>query len=167
MENLSFLPINFELHSELCIKFRSDSFICSFGTADPFLEDDGLGSQKYLEWLKSKNCENYGTFHIWRGQQIIGQLELGERKTIDDFGYVNLYYLVPNWRGRGVSYHIDEFAMTFLKRLGYQRARLSVSPSNSRAIKFYIRNGWVDLGTRTDVDKNLKFPLHFMEKCIV
>ncbi len=56
MENPEFSPINLDLHSDLCIKFRADySFICSFGTDKPFWEDDGHGDTRYLDWLKSRS----------------------------------------------------------------------------------------------------------------
>lgn len=166
MKSLTFLPINLDLHSNLCIKFRSDSFVASFGTDKPFFEEDGLGDTRYLDWLKSRNPNRYGKFHIWQNENIIGQLELGESKSNEDAGYVHLYYLVPEWRGKGLSEALDKFAMDFLRSLGFKKARLSVSPTNLRAVQFYKKNGWVDLGLRDEPElrKTLKFPLHFMEK---
>lgn len=96
----------------------------------------------------------------------MGQLELGERNPLDEFGYVNLYYLTPAWRGKGLSQEIDSFAMSFLRKLGYKTARLSVSPTNQRAVQFYLKNGWMDLGERTgpELKKVLRYPIHYMEK---
>jgi len=71
-------------------------------------------------------------------------MELGRRKIEDEFGYVNLYYLIPEVRGKGFSLELDNFATSYLKELGFKKARLSVSPTNLRAINFYTKNGWQD-----------------------
>lgn len=168
MQTLTFLPINLDLHSDLCIKFRADSFVASFGTDHPFFEEDGLGDTRYLDWLRSRNPNRYGIFHIWLNEKIIGQLELGESKSSGDDGYIHLYYLIPECRGKGFSVELDQFAMNFLRSLGFKKARLSVSPTNLRAVTFYKKNGWIDLGARDEPELQtiIKFPLHYMEKHI-
>ena len=170
MSDLGFFPINFELHSDLCIKFRADSFLCSFNTEKTFWEKDGLGGERYISWLKNKISMRFSAFHIWQENNIIGQLELGQRKPADDFGYINLYYLIPSERGQGHSAHIDRFAMEYLLSLGFKIAKLAVSPTNLRAKKFYEKNGWIDLGPRVapvgHVSAN-EFPVHEMEKQIL
>jgi RimJ/RimL family protein N-acetyltransferase len=166
MKDLRFLPIDLNSHSELCLQFRADSFMESFGTTNPFYEDDGLGGEKYLAWLKTRPNARYSVFHVWLDLQIIGQLELGERNPADDFGYVHLYYLAPEWRGKGYSELLDTFAMNYIKTLGYQKVRLSVSPTNLRALGFYKKQGWVEKGERKEAQltQTLKFPLQYMEK---
>lgn len=167
MSNLIFKNINFEHDSGICIKFREDSTFTSFGVTEPFHEHDGKGSQRYLDWLKKRIGSDYKGIHIWYEDQIIGQLELGRRKKEDSFGYVNLYYLIPEMRGKGLSDQLDEFVVTYLKQLGFTKARLSVSPTNLRAVRFYKRNGWKDLGLRDEpgrTGKPLEYPVHYMEK---
>jgi ribosomal protein S18 acetylase RimI-like enzyme len=83
-------------------------------------------------------------------EKIIGQLELGESKSSGHAGYVHLYYLVPEWRSKGLSEALDKFAMNFLISLGFKKVRLSVSPTNLRAVQFYKKNGWIDLGERDE-----------------
>ncbi len=170
MQSLEFRPINFELHSELCIKFRADSFLCSFNTEKPFWEKDGLGGERYISWLKNKISMRFSAFHIWKDNNIVGQLELGQRKPADGFGYINLYYLIPSERGQGHSAHIERFSMEYLMSLGFKIAKLAVSPTNLRAKKFYEKNGWIDLGPRVapvgHVSAN-EFVVHEMEKQIL
>jgi len=84
--------------------------------------------------------------HVWSGQTIVGQLEMGEHKSVPRMGYVNLYYLVPAYRGRGLGRSLDEYTTTFLRGLGFACARLNVSPTNHQAVRFYLKNGWRDLG---------------------
>jgi len=45
IEDLFFKPINFDSDTELCIRFREDSFLESFGTTEPFYEKDATGNQ--------------------------------------------------------------------------------------------------------------------------
>ncbi len=166
MEPLRFIPIDVDAHADLCVKFRCDAFVSSFGTDQPFIDDDGKGPERYIEWLRTRTPARYGAFHVWLGDKIIGQLELGERSPEEEFGYVHLYYLIPEYRGEGYSDAIEVFAVTFLRNLGYAKAKLSVSPTNTRAVEFYKKNGWRDAGPRIDpqVKDHLKHPLHFMEK---
>ncbi len=44
--------------------------------------------------------------------------------------------------------------------------KLSVCPTDARAVNFYKENGWIDLGLwdEASLKEVLKFPLHFMEK---
>jgi GNAT superfamily N-acetyltransferase len=60
------------------------------------------------------------------------------------------FYLLPEWRGRGLGAHLDRFAVDFLLRAGHRSARLCVSPTNLRAVAFYQKNSWRDLGPRAD-----------------
>ena len=76
-------------------------------------------------------------------------------------GYVNLYYVAPQWRGKGIAGALDEYVVAYLLAEGCTRARLTVSKTNPRAISFYTKFGWQDAGTRLDVPRTL-----FMEKIL-
>ena len=54
---------------------------------------------------------------------------------------------------------MEQYATAWFKRHGFASARLSMMPSNIRAVRFYLRNGWRDLGPREDKPK-----LHNMGK---
>lgn len=160
VKNLRFEPANIEKHAKTCIVFREDSFVVSFGDATKFYEHDGRGVERYMEWLKAKITKDPNSVvHVWSGDQIIGQIELGTLRDDPTKGYVNLYYLVPELRGRGLGAQLDSHAMAYFKKLGFTAARLSVSPTNSRALAYYKRMGWVDLGPRPGHPE-----VHFMEK---
>jgi ribosomal protein S18 acetylase RimI-like enzyme len=70
-----------------------------------------------------------------------------------------VFYVAPAWRGKGVADEIEEFVAAWFIARGFRSARLSVSPTNVRAVRFYLRRGWCDLGSRDD-----KPALHNMEK---
>lgn len=146
---LRFEPIDLNSASETAVAFRADSFVCSFGSAERFHEADGKGRERYLSWLRQLMQSIPGScVHVWSRETIIGQIEMNRFKLEPTLGYVNLYYLVPAYRNRGLGQRLDNYATTFLRSIGFRLARLSVSPSNQQAMRFYSKNGWRDLGVR-------------------
>lgn len=146
---LQFLPVDFNRHSNLAVEFREDSYLASFSNADLFHEGDGRGSERYLKWLKEKASRDpEAVVHVWLGDAIIGQLELGQFKDDPTLGYVNLFYLKLEYRGAGYSAELHQYMTAYMKRRGFRKAMLSVSPTNLRAIRFYEKNGWKNLGPR-------------------
>ena len=160
MDKLLFKTIDLSKHADIAIRFREDSFRVSFGHADDFHEADGLGSKRYLEWLSVRIGEYPDLHvHVWCEGEIIGQLEGRFDRQSPTVGYVNLYYLAPEWRGRGLASALDHYMCDVFNGRGCHAVRLSVSPTNARAIKFYTRHGWTDQGPRSDGSE-----VHLMEK---
>lgn len=160
IRDFDFKPIDLEKHADICITFREDSYICSFGSAYRFHEADGKGAKRYIEWLRDKMKQfPDGCVHVWSSGEIVGQMEMGRFRLDTSKGYVNLYYVATPWRGTGVASLLDDYAVAFFERLGVHSARLSVSPTNTRVLKFYFRHGWTDLGPREDVPE-----VHYLEK---
>jgi ribosomal protein S18 acetylase RimI-like enzyme len=142
-----FKPIDLERHQDLCVRFRADSFVCSFGSDDRFYEEDGNGAERYLQWLMQRMAKIPNScVHIWKEEQIIGQMEMRRWKHDLNVGYVNLFYLIPEFRGQGLGQQLDRYAANFFRQLGCRSARLNVSPTNPAAMKFYLKQGWNDLG---------------------
>ncbi|MGZ3775841.1 MAG: GNAT family N-acetyltransferase [Pseudobdellovibrionaceae bacterium] len=159
-DDLQFVPINLEKDQNLCVQFRIDTFVCSFGNAELFYKVGG--PDHYLTWLKNKIEKNpKSAVHVKFNGEIIGQMELGCLKESPDIGYVNLYYLAPEHRGQGFSAHLDAFAMKYMMNQGCKIVRLSVSPTNKRAVRFYEKQGWRDVGPRPNHPE-----VHFMEKSL-
>ncbi len=157
-----FEPVDLDSAAETAIAFRADSFRCSFGSAERFYEADGKGHERYLVWMRQLMQSIPGScVHVWNGGTIVGQIEMNRFKGDPEMGYVHLYYLVPAYRNRGLGRRLDEYATEFLRGFGFRAARLSVSPTNQQAMRFYLKNGWRDLGPRPGhpevhiMDKNL------------
>ena len=160
---LEFRPINLSKHRDRCVEFRADSFVCSFGAADLFYEMDGDGVATYLHRLEQKmKTLPHSCVHAWHENQIIGQIEMGRWKHDFRVGYVHLFYLIPEFRGQGLGQQLEQHAATFLRELGCRSARLSVSPTNRMALRFYRSNAWVDLGPQEDAPE-----VHCFEKIYV
>jgi ribosomal protein S18 acetylase RimI-like enzyme len=157
-----FKPIQLDLHKAVCIKFREDSFVVSFGDAQKFYGSDGKGAEQYLDWLNSKlEKDPESAVHYWVDNQIIGQIEFGFVKNDPSCGYINLYYLIPTARGIGLGSDLDKYAVDFFRKRKVRKLRLSVSPNNFLAMAFYKKMGWVDLGPREDHPE-----VNLMEKLI-
>lgn len=160
-ESLEFRPINLDEHADLCVKFRIDSYVCGVGTAEMFYEQN-TSEQGYIDWLLNRMRDLPGScVHLWRGTEIVGQLEMGLSRAGPDIGYVNLYYLVLEARGSGLSERLDEYVRSFYADLGIKRARLNVGPANSRAIRFYEKHGWKNLGPDSRQPEILLFERDF------
>lgn len=156
---LEFKPIDLDRNADLCVQFRQDSYVCSFGSADRFQTSEG-GIPGYFRWLRKRMAELPNScVHVWYEDTIIGQIELGRWRYDAAVGYVNLFYLVPAYRGQGWGQQLDAYAAAFFQRLGYTTARLSASPTNTAAVRFYQKLGWSDLGIRHDSPE-----VHYWEK---
>ena len=156
--SLALEPIDLAAHASVCVAFRRDSFICSFGV-DRFLDEAGPDGVHYVERLHLRTAKfPDGYVHAWHGDEIVGQIEMQILET-PRRGYVNLFYLVQHMRGAGVSGELHEYAMSFMRRQGVQFVQLSVSPTNMRALAFYRKHGWRDLGLRPGRDN-----VHLMQR---
>src|SRR5215216_1231707 len=125
LKQLVFKPIDLDAHASVCVTFRRDSYICSFGE-DGFFNEAGTNGVHYIEWLRLRTTKfPDGHVHAWHGDKIVGQMEM---QILEEprRGYVNLFYLVEEMRGTDVSDELQGYAMDFMRRHGVQIAQLSV-----------------------------------------
>jgi ribosomal protein S18 acetylase RimI-like enzyme len=150
-KRLVFKTIDLDMYASVCVAYRRDSYLCSFGE-DGFFQEAGPNGVHYIERLRLRIAKfPDGYVHAWHGDKIAGQMEM---QILEEprRGYVNLFYLVKEMRGTGVSGELQDYAMDFMRRHGVQVAQLSVSPTNARALDFYRKHGWRDLGLRPGRD---------------
>ena len=147
--SLSFQTIDLVRHGDVCVAFRRDSYVCSFGSDQAFFEGGGIDG--YLEWLRAGIARHpKGHVHVWNESSIVGQLEMRIRTNDPPTGYVNLFYLVPEARGTKAAGMLQKYAIEFMRAGGVHLAHLSVSPTNLRAMAYYQKHSWRDLGPRSD-----------------
>jgi GNAT superfamily N-acetyltransferase len=140
--DIRFEPIAIDTHFSQCVAFRRDAYLCSFGT-DVGFEDSIIG---YKALLQQNTLEKgWFYFHIWHESQLIGQLEFRSFSKTPDTGYVQLIYLIPEYRGLGLGTELQEFIRTQLRDAGCSKAKLSVSRANKTALRHYKRSGWTYL----------------------
>jgi ribosomal protein S18 acetylase RimI-like enzyme len=153
------LPMDLARHAADCIAFRRDAYLASFGSPEGIDDEMGADNARYLESLRVRIAQvPQGNAHLWHGERIVGQTEM---RFVDDepgVGYVNLFYVVPEFRGRGLGRMLHEHAVSVFARLGRRTLRLSVSMHNAAAIAFYKKLGWVAVGTRPNRE-----PMEIME----
>lgn len=143
---VQFKEIEIEKDRDKVVKFRKDSFNLSFGNFSGFDEEE------YLRWLDEKIKEfPEGFVLVEEDGKYIGQLELTIREFEGkEIGYVNLYYLIPEIRGKGKGKELHDYAMQFFENNKVSEYHLRVSPSNTGAINFYKKNGMKEIGPEVD-----------------
>lgn len=144
---MHFEEIDIKQHRDTVVEFRKDSFKVSFGNTSGFGEEE-----EYLRWL-DKKIKDFpkGFVLVEEGGKYIGQLELTIREYEgNDIGYVNLYYLIPEFRGMGRGKELHNYAMQFFENNRVSEYHLRVSPSNATAIRFYRKIGMEEVGPEVD-----------------
>ena len=143
---LEFKPIDLDKHADLCIEFAQDSHRLTHGP-DAVFE----GGDAYIARMREKiAADPESCLFAWLDGEIVGQLNIGVFTPNPTIGYVNVFYVVEKWRGKGVAGEIEEFACARLKSAGFAEAWLGVAWANHRAVRFYEKRGWVDVGERPD-----------------
>lgn len=119
--NLDFRTMDLSRNADAAVAFRRDSYVCSFGS------DEAFGDVEiYLAWLRDRVARQpAGHVHVWQGSTIIGQLEMLIQETSPVRGYVNLFYLVPEARGRGLGAALHQYFLQFMQAGGACVARLA------------------------------------------
>jgi GNAT superfamily N-acetyltransferase len=131
---LRFTTIDLNRHRDICIRFRRDAIICSFGDDGRFERENGADGAGYLNWLAERIAElPEGCVHVWQGDQIVGQMEMRVRLGTQ-VGYINLSYLAPEHRGTGKGAALHAYATDLFRRLGLEKLNLCVAPGNARAL---------------------------------
>lgn len=144
---MNFEEIDIKKHRDTVVAFRKDSFYVSFG------DTTGFGDEKeYLHWLDEKiSTFPKGFILVEEDGKYIGQLELTVREYEgNNIGYVNLYYLIPEMRGKGRGKELHSYALQFFGDSKISEYHLRVSPSNAAAIKFYRKMGMEEVGQEVD-----------------
>ena len=144
---LEFLTIDVAQHFPLCVQFSEDMFQCSFGTVERFRGTDGRGQQRYQEALLRNTLQDpSGHVHAWREGEIMGQIEVGRFWEDPSAGFLYFLYVVAPYRGTGIASELDNYITDYFRHRGLRTAYLLVSPANVRAVRFYLKQGWQDLG---------------------
>lgn len=146
-QSLRFREIDLDRDAEICIRFRADSFVESFGSAERFYQVAGADAKDYLQGLRAKNRDWPGScVHAWLADEIVGQVEVRRERTDSSRAHVLLYYLRPDFRGRGFGKQLEAYVLGLCRAAGVETAALRVSPRNGRAMAFYRNQGWHDQG---------------------
>ncbi|MGY0216167.1 GNAT family N-acetyltransferase [Endozoicomonadaceae bacterium StTr2] len=142
--DIEFIPVDLSQSLALCMQFRKDAWVASFGT------EQGFSEQETLNWFH-RLISNHpaGFLHLrWQGR-IIGQVEFQSGIETSDglrTGYINLFYLVPEVRGTGLGQQLHDKVLKQIQADRCDGAMLRYIPGNLRAERFYLKNGWYPVG---------------------
>jgi ribosomal protein S18 acetylase RimI-like enzyme len=147
MNELRFHTIDLQHDADRCLAFARDAYTCSFGSDALLVQEFGADGRGYVEWLRAR-IEQFPAGHVLAcdGTEVIGQITMIPRQDPPDSGYINLFYLAPSSRGTGHGKELHDYALRVFRDRGARLLRLSVSPTNPRAMRFYRKHGWRDLG---------------------
>ena len=147
------------IDTDVCVRFRREMYVASFGTEEGLEEEMGEENQIYLADLREKIAQiPEGNAHLWHADAIVGQIEMRIVPEEPHIGYVSLFYIVPELRGQGLGRRLHEHAAEVSRHRGKRAMRLSVSLANVPAIMFYRKLGWEMAGSRPN-----KAPMAIME----
>ncbi len=141
---MELVPVDLNTNLELCIQFRRDTHILSYGTDETFDRD------QCIDWFNQQKQSNANGFlHVICDGAIVGQLEF--KSALDDaekglLGYINLIYLIPEYRGKGYGIKLQNYIFTQFKEDKCTSAYLRYLPDNRSAGIFYLKNGWSKSG---------------------
>lgn len=149
MTGLRFAPIDLARHGSLCVAFRRDMYLSSFGSDAGLEEEMGPGGGAYLAQL-FRRIESLpeGNAHLWKREDVVAQTEMSLVEEEPGVGYVHLFYVAPAHRGQGLGRLLHQHAAAVFTARGMGRMRLSVAERNAAAIAFYHAMGWRRVGSR-------------------
>ncbi|WP_161787420.1 GNAT family N-acetyltransferase [Endozoicomonas numazuensis] len=130
------------------MQFRKDAWQVSHGHLEGFSASE---TREWFQFLAEKAPEGF-LMVLYQGE-IIGQLEFRSRLQADSGkieGYINLFYLVPHWRGKGMGQKLHDYTLSQLANNSCTQAFLRYIPGNHRAEAFYLKNGWAKEGEPTE-----------------
>jgi aminoglycoside 6'-N-acetyltransferase len=137
------------IDTDVCVRFRREMYVASFGTAEGLEEEMGEDNGLYLADLREKIAQiPEGNAHLWHADAILGQLEMRLVPEEPHIGYVSLLYVAPESRRQGIGRRLHEHAAEVCRHRGKRAMRLSVNYSNVPAIMFYRKLGWEMVGPR-------------------
>jgi GNAT superfamily N-acetyltransferase len=135
-------PVNLDKNIDLCLAFRRDAHIISYGS------DKKFDANECSAWFESLQKDPLSGFqHVILDNHIVGQIEFRSHfQENNNAGYINLLYLLPTYRRKGIGKKIQNYVFSTFLANGCFSAYLRYLPRNVSAEKFYINTGWTPVG---------------------
>ena len=132
----------------------------SLGSEYQFRREFGQFGQRFPLWIAAC-AASYPDFAVFltEDQRPIGMAVLGADRRDQSCGHVHHFFVLGSHRGQGFGGLLDDYARHMLKSTGYKRARLNVTAQNRRAIRFYLAQGWRDVGGSMSGLRNMEVRL--------
>ena len=124
-KEIKFKNIAIEQDFGHCLRFRRDSYFCSFQTYIGY-EASVQGYEERMHLRLQDPRWHY--VHLWDNNNLVGQLEFRSYSDFAHTGYVHLIYLIPAYRGTQAAAQAQDYIAQTLVAEGCTQAILSVSP---------------------------------------
>ena len=156
--NLWYRPLDMEQDSQFYYQAREEAWITIHGS---MLHFDGEG---FLRDAKDQaRYDKRSVIQVMQGDKPAGVLQLNLRRDAEKgVGAIPFFYMLPEFRGRGLGVQLLGQAVSIYRPLGRKYLRLRCAPDNHIAQRFYQKHGFRKIGE----DPGSRVPLDIMEKYI-
>ena len=156
--NLWYRPLDMEQDSQFYYQAREEAWITIHGS---MLHFDGEG---FLRDAKDQaRYDKCSVMQVMQGDKPAGVLQLNLRRDAEKgVGSIPFFYMLPEFRGRGLGVQLLGQAVSIYRPLGRKYLRLRCAPDNHIAQRFYKKHGFRKIGE----DPGSRVPLDIMEKYI-
>ena len=151
VEDLRYEPLRFPRDEAFYLQCYRDAWRNVHET------DEGFVPELYARSAARHAQEHPGSVvRVLSGDRVVGLVELDPgRDEQSGCGWISLLYMLPEYRGRGWAIQLLGYAFWFYENHDRNTVRLHVSENNARAIAFYRRSGFVQLGRDPGVRERL------------
>lgn len=151
VEDLRYEPLRFPRDEAFYLQCYRDAWRNVHDT------DEGFVPELYARSAARHAQEHPGSVvRVLSGDRVVGLVELDPgRDEQSGCGWISLLYMLPEYRGRGWAIQLLGYAFWFYENHDRTAVRLHVSENNARAITFYRRSGFVQIGRDPGVRAHL------------
>lgn len=161
--SFSFVPLDLNNAKSVAaaVLFRRDCHVVAMGHDEEWIEMSGFDGGKYIDYLR-KTVNNPAGFvvQVLDQDKYVGQVE-GRYLAESNTGYVNLYYLIPEYRHKGHGKNLEDYVLSRFKDKPVKKMQLTIWHESQPSLAFYKKHGW------TMGEQREKPGFFFMEKPIV
>ena len=140
LADLHIAPMGNEI--EQYIRYRQDAWEVVYGSLEGF---DGPGF--WMDAQRTMGSDPNAMVVGYLDRTPVGMIQLSpERDSRKGVGYIPFLYLREAYRHKGMGIQLIGHAVSFYRRLGRDRLQLSVAPTNEKALGFYHKFGFHEVG---------------------
>jgi len=141
--NVDYFPLDLTKDADRYLAYRREAWESVYGSLEGY-----AGDAVYLSHAKQHAAAHPGALvEAYLRDTPIGVLELDIARA--DFlgeGHISFYYVLPEFRNRGLGVQLLGHAISVYRALGRDTLTLHVSDQNQAAIGFYERLGFKNVG---------------------